>query len=62
MLAISDQISSINTGFATLRTPSLMQTVINFLNEGPHRVVRPVIDALMQQITPQQNQTPKDPE
>ncbi len=26
MLAISDQISSINTGFATLRTPSLMRT------------------------------------
>jgi len=39
-----------------------MQTVINFLNEGPHRVVRPVIDALMQQITPQQTQPPKDPE
>ena len=43
-------------------TQEHMQTVINFLNEGPHRVVRPVIDTLMQQITPQQTQPPKDPE
>ena len=39
-----------------------MQIIVNHLNEGAHRVVRPVIDALMQQITPQQTQPPKDPE
>jgi hypothetical protein len=43
-------------------TQEHMQIIVNCLNEAPHKIVRGVMDALIQQISPQQAPPPKDPE